>query len=293
MIVKKILDVVGDLRITFWLLVATVALCVTGGLVASKNYVLINSLNSMRIQDWLLTQGVSNFGKSWWVFALLFVLLLLGVNTVACACSRILALLPKRKSMGWRAFSVTITPSLIHILFLVALAGHLVSSAFSTQVKFPLARGSEYELPGGTRVTVADIRTDYYPETSYMKNRIKEVTAILDIQESEGSSQASVSYGIPLSIRGWNLRLDMKKKRGNYQETAAADEVARSEKLLKKTEETCNKAHMYHVQPKVDRAPEEFLLAQYDPGFRYVMGAIVLIIIMMIWYFPQAQRNHA
>jgi hypothetical protein len=50
---KRILDIIGDLRIAFWLLLPAALVMCVGSILAVSNYGLIDSLNGSRIQEWL------------------------------------------------------------------------------------------------------------------------------------------------------------------------------------------------------------------------------------------------
>ena len=108
--IKRIWDFLGDIRLSFWLLLAAAALFLAGMFHSSFDYSYFRAMNELRIQDWLARELPSRPGANWWLPLLVCVLFLLGVNTVICTINRVIALFagPKRSGIPLHAVAPSV-----------------------------------------------------------------------------------------------------------------------------------------------------------------------------------------
>jgi hypothetical protein len=272
----------GDLRLTFWLLVSVAAALFIGTLISFRHFAFFGSMNETRVQEWLATHFVKSMHLSWWIPLLFLAMALLGINTFVCTCTRIASLLSKRNEMSFRNFLFSITPSIIHGLFLIIIFGHLVTFTMGEWLRVPIAKGAEVSLVrGDTPLVVKEIHHEYFPGNSGLRNRISRSRVTL---ENDSGEIVHVGYLKPVYYRGKHLLLDMVKTKRRAEKRVELKHAA---------EETCNKAANYHVQrlQKKDEDKSQKLQIKVidDPGLYIIIPAFTLILIFMLWYFTELQ----
>ena len=133
----------GIVNLTIWLLLAISLNLAVGSQYAKQFREIFNQMNYLRFQDWV---GQHSLTESWWVWTLLFLLVLFGLNTAVCTTDRLITLVRRRGEYGTGAFALLISPSLMHLCFLVVIAGHAVS-LFGIQVRSaPVTPGARLSL---------------------------------------------------------------------------------------------------------------------------------------------------
>lgn len=275
---KKIWNFISDLRLTFWLLTAITIILVIGGIYSSLDYSFVDSLNAARVQDWFFTEGVKALHKSWWLPVLFLAFTLFAVNTAACSIDRIITLVKKRRKMPFKTFAVLLSPSMIHCVFLVILAGHFITFVALKQERLPLVPGNEITLPGGSVYTVGVIRTQYYGDDTLLRDRISQMQVTLSPKNREGAVRELV-FAEPQRAGFSHLHLDVDKK--------AAKMFMRKRKI--DTDNSCNKEQIYNTTEYRDRStgPKIFLLVTTDPGLPLIVAGFIFLIIFMVWYYYQ------
>ena len=183
----------------------------------------------------------------------------------------------KNGGRGWRRFLVLITPSLIHLLFLVALAGHAASCLFSERFQMPLDGNEAKVLPDGTGLTVTAHSCRNYPAGTLMANRIEQCTADMEILMKGGAVEKKrLAFLESVEAGRYSIFLDMRKdpsRRGMRERKPDPIDL------------TCNKAHLYKVTPKKVQGPSLYLVALTDPGFPVIVVSCVAIVVLLLWYF--------
>ncbi|MBN2160966.1 MAG: hypothetical protein JW807_16365 [Spirochaetes bacterium] len=280
--IKKIWNSLGDIRLSFWLLLAAAVLFFTGMLHSSLDFSYFRAMNEMRIQDWLARELPARPGANWWLLPLLAVLFLLGVNTVICTINRVTALMSGRARTDYR-FIVSLFPSAIHILFITVMIGHAVTITTGIWTRVPLAEGAAIRVdPSLPALTVKKIEDSYFPHGSLLSNRIMKTNVSLI---GDGGEEILLSYLDSIGYGGYRLHLDMVK-----------DKIPRHRQRLlaqiKKDDETCNRAERFRsAERKRDPSQKLLLLAISDPGLPVILTAFSLILILMIWYFIESFRK--
>jgi hypothetical protein len=111
-VIKRIWNLFGDIKVSFLLLMAASATLFAGSLCAGKHYSLFNELNRLRVQDWIADHITLEPELVWWVPLLFIIMGCLGANIFICACNRVSALIGQRKSDPGIRFVHLLTPSL-------------------------------------------------------------------------------------------------------------------------------------------------------------------------------------
>ncbi|HOP62325.1 MAG TPA: hypothetical protein PK358_00700 [Spirochaetota bacterium] len=277
---KNIIEFAGNLRFAFWLLIAAGAVMWIGSIYAASNHTLIYSLNGVPLIEWFTTKGVENISVTWWIPVMFVIFTLLGINIIACTINRVLLLLPRKKIVGTKRFLVLIAPSVIHFLFMLMLAGHLLSFTAVSQKKIPVAEGETLQICGLKDVMVKSIKYEYFPDSSMLRHRIKQTTVEISAENNGGSFTREIAFMEPAIINGNIILLDMEKKR--------QDRIV----IPEPSEDSCNREQRFHYAKKTpDVKPQLYLLVIKDPGLVILLPGFFIVILIMGWYFYQINNS--
>lgn len=279
--IRKLWNFIGDIRLSFWLLLAAAALFFTGSLYTSLDFSYFKAMNELRIQDWLSRELPARPGANWWLVPLIAVLFLLGMNTVICTLNRAFALFSARTKTDYR-FVLSLLPSAVHILFITVMLGHAVTITTGSWTRLPLAEGAELKIdPSIPPLTVDTIKDEFFPEGSLLANRIRQTTVLL----TGGSGEIRLSYLDSIRYGAHRLHLDMVKKKnpGDHENRHAQ---------MADSKETCNRSETFRSgERKREPAQEIYLLAITDPGLPVILASFSLILVIMTWYFIESMRR--
>lgn len=273
---KRFLGFAGNLKFAFWLILSAGAVMWIGSIYSTMNYTLINSLNGVPLIRWFAIQGMENISVTWWILVMFFIFALLGINTLACTVNRVMTLLPRRKAIGSNRFLVLISPSVIHILFILMLAGHLLSFTVVKQEKIPVTSGEKIQISGACTIEVKSISYEYFPDSSLLRQRIKQAHVYFNTGNGEETNSYKTAFMEPVVINGNIIILDMEKKK---QEQIIKPDPAK---------ENCNKEQKFHyAQSGSEIKPQLYFLIIKDPGLFILLPGFCIVILIMIWYFSQ------
>lgn len=245
---KRAWKITASVQTTFWLLTLATLFFIIGTAYFRFEKQVLPQLNFHLIPDWAQQLGLAHPELSWWFFALLFILLLLGINTFACSIDRLLRLLSLFKRSAKLEFAVTLTPTLIHLVFILVLCGHMLSSFTGSVEKVSCATGQTIALPGGRSLQVIAVRYTTYSQPASLAGRLKGMSADLRFRAPGFNGEFTAAILSPAYRAGYSFHLD------------SVDKYARTRELL--------------------------LVIRRDPGFRLILTGLVVIILLMAWYFP-------
>jgi hypothetical protein len=271
---KTIWNAIGDIRVAFVLLVSASATLFTGAIYAGGNFSLFQELNRHRIQDWLPGQLSSRPELVWWIPLLFIIMGLLGLNTFACAISRMSRLIHQRRSMTTVRFLHLMTPSLVHLLFIMIMIGHLTTFATGAWQTLPLAVDKSVTIDSiDATYQVQGVQDRFFSDTSAMRDRIAQTTVTLIDANRE---MTRLAYTRPAYLNGRFFLLD---KAGKKQKRTQTQRIMPSA-----TEETCNKAPDYVETDQSRKKNRQLLLVVKDPGLPIIIAGLTLIMVLMIGY---------
>ena len=267
--VKKIWNILGDIRISFVLLLAASATLFTGSIYAGNHFSLFREMNRLRVQDWLAVHWASHPELVWWIPLLFVIMGVLGLNTFICATNRVARLISQRATLAPWHFFYLLIPSLVHFLFIFIMIGHLTTFLTATWQTQPIDVGTQVTLEGGRKIfSVAALEDRFFPETSGLRHRIAQTSVRL---VSEGK-EITLQYLNPVRLDGRFLFLDKIKERQKF----------KAEMMPPSTDdETCNKAPVYKKEQKA----RQLLLIVSDPGLCLIVTGLTLVMCLMTLYF--------
>jgi len=266
---KKIWDFISDLKITFWILNAITVLLVAGFFHSKADYHFFEKLNYMPLTRWFSEMGLSHPEKSWWVALLYLAMTLLAVNAVSCAIERLKALWPSRKTMTVTRFLTVISPSIIHLLFVAIMGGHLLTFQFGDYQRYPVAPGSRISLPNGASVHVKDIKPVNYPDGSHFEKRLRDAVYAIEVTGGTGPVRAcTLSFLEPLGIDNFFLHPDVSKKTDHA--------------MTEKGSTVCNRAEVKNTGLE---GVQFYIVYSRDPGLPVIITLLLVISAVMLWYY--------
>jgi hypothetical protein len=248
--VSRVWNSLGSVNLTIRLLVLLAVNLVIGSRYTRHLPTAFNDLNYQRFQDWLPGNGLTT---SWWVWTLFFLLSLFCVNTAVCTADRLAELMKKRKERSPREFAVLVAPSIMHLCFLVIIAGHAVSQFTAETRQVAAVQGTTLSLPPAS-LTVQYTRCISHTEPG-LEGRAKECTVSLALSSPAGTVTREAGVLRPLFRNGYSIHLNMSGK------------------------------------PKAGEAPALRLYVRRDPGLVLILLGNALLCILMLWYFPIIIRN--
>ena len=250
---KRFLAFLSSLRLTFWLLMGVTILFVMGGQYSRSNRELFESLDTTTVQAWLQLTGFRSLHLTWWVLALFCLMFLLGINTILCAQARILELWRRRSGTPSGKLFILFIPSVIHIIFVLMLSGHLLTFTLGRYDRIPIQEGSSFSLPSGESFVVEYIRQEKHPSQTRLGGRIRNITTKLRPARSTESLELKILG--PMRRGSFYLHLDM-------------------------------------VQgPGQGAIPQVFLVVTRDPGLPVIVFGLSLLIALMLIYYAAKLRN--
>jgi hypothetical protein len=255
---KKAWNFCGDIKVNFWLLFAISLNLTLGSYFIKYNPKLFMPLNHSLVQNWFKEFGRYHPDKIWWFAILLVLLIFLGTNTLVCAVKRISQLWPKMNQLGLRIFSIKITPSFIHLCFLVMLSGHGLSLIVGFQKNILVRINQPILLERGITLEVTGQKIDRYTSPAVLAGVIKQCTVFLSIKQAEITEVKELSVLNPIHWQGMSLHLDT---------------------FIKPDEQ------------KTGAPPELRLIIKRDPGLPLIIPGFAILCLFLIWYFPQRKKT--
>ena len=245
--IRRAWKTAASVRLTFWLLMLAVLFFVIGSVYMRLEKEVLPLLNFQLLPAWIARYGLARIGLSRWLFALLFTLLLLGINTFACSIDRLRRLLPQRRQMARNEFAVAVAPTLVHLAFLLVLGGHLLSSAAGSVETVSCAAGRAAALAGGRSLEVLAVRYVTHETPPALAGKLKGMSADLRYRAPGVDERFSAAVLAPVRRAGYRFHLD------------AIDKYARTRELR--------------------------LIVRRDPGIGIILPGLAAIILLMAWYY--------
>jgi hypothetical protein len=247
---QRIWKMCGSVSVTFFLL-----LFVSFNLAIASFYVkcyphIFRPLNNFLLQDWFRLYGQNNPDKIWWLWTMLGLLLALGFNTGICTFDRIRILMAKRRHIDSGRFLLKITPSLIHMSFLIMLSGHVISMISGFSKTIPVVPA--LETPAPIQAQVLDQHCDYFRSPELLKGHLDQCMLSLKLYTGKKEVVKQLSFLNPFSYQGFSFHLSRDKK-------------AKEERLQ--------------------------IIIKRDPGLKFILLGFTILIVLMLWYFPQLQKD--
>jgi len=267
--VKKIWDFISGLNLTFYSLSALTALFFIGFFYSYFNYSFFEAIDHTPIQDWLIG-NISMPWQIWWVAGIMIVLTVLSINTVTCSLSRIKALWTSRGGYGPWTLARLFIPSVIHILFIIMLAGHLLTFSAGSRLRMPIMDGASIPLPDKSTIEVLKISHLNYPKKSLLKDRIAQSTVRFRLLSGGAEKDMTVSFLDPAYTGNYFIHADIEQKK-------------------RPDSRVCTKATVINTSRM---EPESYLTITKDPGVFIILATFGIMIILMITFYINKNKQN-
>ena len=265
---KKIWNLISQLQLSFWLILCITATLTVGSVYSRLHYQFFEYLDTRSVFTWFSQFGLNNLGKSWWV-ALLYVLMgFLALNALACSIERLRALWSKRKETPGARFLTLLSPSIIHILFVLIMGGHFLTFNCSVHARYPIEPGHTITLPDDKTVRIESIKIVNYPKDSFLQDRLRDAVYSIEVISDGDKAAYSFSFLKPLFLDGAFLHADVSKKK--VVEMSATGVTV------------CSRAEVKHTE---EDKPQFYILYTKDPGLSIIVGLLCVIMCVMFWYY--------
>lgn len=255
--IRKFWNLCGDMKVNFWLMFAISINLAIGSFYVKWYPKLFSPLNYSLVQDWFRELGKNQLAHIWWLALLFTLAFFLGITTFVCVIKRVNQLWPQIKQLGLRIFSVRLSPSLIHLCFVIILLGHFSSLVIGYNQSYPLQLNQKITLPDGRSVEAIDQRFEYYDAPEAIIGTIKQCTVVLKIKSRESAEIKELSILHPIHWEGLSIHLDY---------------------FMKKESESDQSI------------PELKIIVKKDPGVTLVILCFIILCLLMFWYFPQRRK---
>jgi hypothetical protein len=200
----------GSVTVTFYLLIILSFNLAIASFYVKSNPQIFRPLNNLLLQDWFRLYGLNNPDKIWWLWIMFALLIALGVNTVVCTIDRMRNLLARHQNMDSRVFLLKITPSFIHICFLIMLSGHLISMISGFNKKIPLIPDLEIAFP--IHAQVMHKQCNYFTAPELLKVQLDQCTVSLKLQTGGEETIKQLRILAPFTYQGYTFHLTKDKQ---------------------------------------------------------------------------------
>lgn len=247
---RSIWRFMGSINLTIWLLVLIAFNLAVGSLYARLYPKMIGQLDYLRFQEWIAPDMLP---AGWWIILLFMMLFLLGVNTVACTTDRLYFLVRKRQKNNGGELFWAMSPSLMHVCFIVIMTGHVLTLFAGEVTKYPVQPGVAFGLPAAS-VTVENQLCTNWEEPGF-KNMVKQCSATLELRTYNQSIRKEVSILHPIFWEDYIIHLNIsgRTKPG--------------------------------VPPKLN------LLIKKDPGLKPMLWGGSIFCLLAVWYFINVMKS--
>lgn len=203
----------GDVRLSLWLIYALFADILVGSMIMQRYPELFYPLKDQFLQQWLLSYGERNIHLTWWFFVALLLLFLLALTTIVCGTDRAVATIARFRGDDIRGSFLKLSPTVVHVGFLLLLAGQLVSHTLGVNSHGNiLAVGGAVEVPGsGIKLVLQDMKVGFFGrDTRFlgMAGKVRDCAGTLAVVDSGVIHERRISINRPAWYKGWSFFIE-------------------------------------------------------------------------------------
>ncbi len=262
----------ASLTLSVWLLTLSALLMLVHSKLAHSRSQLYHALNTTPIWAWLRQTWSQDPLVFWLITAMIAILAVLALNTVACTVTRLIDLLGRKESgRGFTAKLTAWAPTLMHCLFFLILAGHMATFTFGQWRPLSVRQGQTLELGSGSPPLVV---TGIQRLVRVREGLLRGSTLAHEVAVRIGDRQATLRELEPLRLGGgkWLLLLPPQRKGGRESQTAPLPLDCSGEER--------------HVQP-IPFSPDQQIQLKLvsDPGVLVLLTGLSLILLLMIGHY--------
>jgi hypothetical protein len=201
MMIARLWNVLADVRLTLWLLVAIAADLFVGSYYM-QNMPVFGKLNSELFPHWLMTRGDAD---SWWIILLFLLVGTLAVNTAACTLVRVHFLCRQRRGYRPVVFSLLLAPSAMHLCFLLTLGGLALSEFTGIRQRLPVTAGAR-TMVAGQQILLRE-KTCTFWSAPLPEDALRQCRAVVEISNENTTEKRTLAILEPVYWRDLSLHL--------------------------------------------------------------------------------------
>lgn len=203
----------GRPSLSLWLIYLLFADILAGSVIMKQHREIFFALETRMLQEWLATYGLKNIQVAWWFFASLFLLFFLALTTLVCTTNKTIAIIRRFYGSGIWGLLLKLSPSIIHIGFVLLLLGQLASHTLGVNSHGNiLGIGRQMTVRGsGITVVLKDLKITFFNRnTSFlgMEGNAKTVSGTLLLRDPHGVHEKEISMNHPVMHEGWSFFIE-------------------------------------------------------------------------------------
>ncbi len=209
-VIKRIWHFAGNIHVTMVIMGAMVADLMWGYAMLRHHGSLFSPINDLGFVRWAATWGVESVCKTAWLFAMIFLLGALAVNTFSCTTDRVLQLLHSRpRFQNISVYVLRFAPHVMHYSMLVMFLGYLVSYMCAVTLQGKVLLPGRTIDAGMIRINLEKLEIDYYSGTRIagMDKRATGVHAFLRLESGRKIKTCVLGFNRPVLFEGMSIHL--------------------------------------------------------------------------------------
>ncbi|RMG73823.1 MAG: hypothetical protein D6710_02675, partial [Nitrospirae bacterium] len=139
-----------SVKTAFYLMVAFSVVAVTGSVIHPRNLSFFSGIDSTPLFRWLSQSD--HLEITWWIYAMILILALLGINTLVCTVDALL------KRVRLKNLMLKLSPQLIHIGVMMIMIGHLLTASIGLKMDVFLEKDRPQSLTGDRVIGLDDVQ---------------------------------------------------------------------------------------------------------------------------------------
>lgn len=146
---KRLLDILLSVKTAFYLMVMFSVIAITGSVIHPQHLSFFSGIDTTPLFKWLSSSD--HIGLTWWIYGMILVLFLLGINTLFCTVDALL------RRVRLKNLMLKLSPQLIHIGVMMIMIGHLLTASLGIKMDIFLEKGKTERVTENTSVGLEDV----------------------------------------------------------------------------------------------------------------------------------------
>lgn len=130
-----------SIKTYLWLTGIAGGLFLAGSLYIPGNLDIFSGINDIPLFQWLV-MNAGCAGTCYWIYLLIGIMALLGINMIVCSIDVII------KRLSWSRMVDVLSPQVLHAAILLVLAGHFISATAGYREDIPMIVGDDRRVKG-------------------------------------------------------------------------------------------------------------------------------------------------
>ncbi|MBI5141097.1 MAG: cytochrome c biogenesis protein ResB [Nitrospirae bacterium] len=142
--IRKAYDILISLKTVFWLFAATLLFMLIGSFALPAELAFFSGIDDEPLFGWL--NANANITKTWWIWAIIGAIALLGASTVLCTIDYLLNRLTRSRLL------LKLSPQVMHTGALFIMLGHLLTGSYGFKTDVTVSEGKTAAVGNGVEI---------------------------------------------------------------------------------------------------------------------------------------------